>query len=362
MTQTPLLSLRGLRKTFDTQVALAGIDLDIYAGEFITLLGPSGCGKTTTLRIIAGLENPTGGEVYLSGNRITHLPPEKRGVNTVFQNYALFPHMDVFHNIAYGLKMRGMGWEEIKERVERMLKLVQLEDFGKRMPAQLSGGQRQRVAIARSAVLEPKLLLLDEPLGALDLQLRRQMQTELKNMQKRLGIAFVYITHDQEEALNMSDRIALMRNGRIIQLDSPHTLYEHPKTAFAATFIGETNLLEGTVSEVNGEDITLDVSGVSMPAKTEDWVVKGQKLCLCIRAERLHIAKKEPCCQCIAGIMRGSHYVGSNRTTLIELANGKTLISRNTTEKDEVVSPGEPVCLWWDKDMASLVIDDREGV
>lgn len=362
MSDSPLLSLRGLHKRYLTQVALSGIDLDVFSGEFLTLLGPSGCGKTTTLRIIAGLEAPDSGDVYLEGKKITHLPPEKRGVNTVFQNYALFPHMDVFSNIAYGLKMRGIAKSEIKDRVGAMLKLVQLESYGKRMPSQLSGGQRQRVAIARSAVLEPKLLLLDEPLGALDLQLRRQMQFELKSMQQRLGIAFIYITHDQEEALNMSDRIALMRGGRFVQLDSPHNLYEHPSTAFAATFIGETNLIEGTVSEVNGHDILLDVGGFTMPARTEDWVAPKQKLCLCIRAERLHYGLKTPNCNCITGIMKGSRYVGSDRTTEIELPNGKTLISRRTTEKDEAIKPGETVCLWWDKDMASLVVDDREGV
>ncbi|HUM61759.1 MAG TPA: ATP-binding cassette domain-containing protein, partial [Clostridia bacterium] len=194
-----LLSLRGLRKTFDTQEAVSGLDLDVYEGEFITLLGPSGCGKTTTLRIIAGLEMPTAGRVFLDSEDITRLAPEKREVNTVFQNYALFPHMNVWKNIAYGLRMRGASRAEIDEKVPQMLEMVQLEGFGRRLPSQLSGGQRQRVAIARSLILSPKLLLLDEPLGALDLQLRRQMQQELKRMQRQLGITFIYITHDQEE-------------------------------------------------------------------------------------------------------------------------------------------------------------------
>ena len=237
-----LMSLRGLRKSFDTQDALSGLDLDVYEGEFLTLLGPSGCGKTTTLRIIAGLETPTAGEVYLEGERITGLPPEKRQVNTVFQNYALFPHMTVEKNVAYGLRMRRLPREEINRRVQEMLELVQLKEYGKRLPTQLSGGQRQRVAIARAAILKPRLLLLDEPLGALDLKLRRQMQIELKRMQQQLNITFIYITHDQEEAMGMSDRIALMRDGRFVQLDTPEGLYERPNSAFAATFIGDTNL------------------------------------------------------------------------------------------------------------------------
>ena len=360
MSDIPLLSLRGLYKSFDTQDALNGLDLDVERGEFLTLLGPSGCGKTTTLRIIAGLETPTSGEVFLDGQNITKQPPEKRAVNTVFQNYALFPHMTVAANIAYGLKMRKTPKAEIKKRVQDMLKLVQLEGYDKRMPSQLSGGQRQRVAIARSAVLQPKLLLLDEPLGALDLQLRRQMQIELKKMQKSLGITFIYITHDQEEALNMSDRIALMRSGRFVQLDTPHNLYEHPATAFAATFIGETNLLKGTVAGIKDNEVLLDIGGVMIPATTEDWVVPGQELCLCIRAERLHYGRRDPGCNCVHGTFMGSHYKGSDRTAMIELSSGQTLISRHTTEQEETVHPGETVCLWWDKDTASLVIDDRE--
>lgn len=358
----PLLSLRSLSKTFETQKVLCGIDLDVYAGEFLTLLGPSGCGKTTTLRIIAGLETPDGGQVFLEGKDITNLPPEKRAVNTVFQNYALFPHMNVYKNIGYGLRMRGIDKKTIDEKVNHILSLVQLEGYGKRMPFQLSGGQRQRVAIARSAVLEPKILLLDEPLGALDLQLRRQMQFELKSMQQRLGITFIYITHDQEEALNMSDRIALMQNGKFVQIDTPHNLYEKPNTVFAATFIGETNLLEGRVVSMNENEVMLDMNGVHIPAKREEWVKSGQDLCLCIRAERLHYSRKQrECRQALTGVMRGSRYTGSVRTALLELANGQTLISRRTTESEEDIMPGEPICIWWDTETACLVVDDREG-
>ncbi|MDO5022447.1 MAG: ABC transporter ATP-binding protein [Eubacteriales bacterium] len=359
MQDNTLLSLRGLRKSYDTQEALNGLDLDVYRGEFLTLLGPSGCGKTTTLRIIAGLESPTEGKVYLEGKDLTNVPPEKREVNTVFQNYALFPHMNVERNIGYGLRMRGIDKKTIKEKVHNMLKLVQLEGFEKRMPSQLSGGQRQRVAIARSAVLEPKLLLLDEPLGALDLQLRRQMQFELKGMQKRLGITFIYITHDQEEALNMSDRIALMSKGKFVQIDTPYDLYEHPNTAFAASFIGETNIIDSTVEGINGDEVLLDIGGQQVQARSRDWLVPGQKVCLCVRAERLRYRKKDPGCKHLQGKILLSQYTGSDRTVVIELATGQKLISRHTTEQEEKIQPGENVCIFWDKDKASIVMDDR---
>ena len=281
-----LLSLRGLRKTFDTQEAVSGLDLDVYEGEFITLLGPSGCGKTTTLRIIAGLEMPTAGRVFLDSEDITRLAPEKREVNTVFQNYALFPHMNVWKNIAYGLRMRGASRAEIDEKVPQMLEMVQLEGFGRRLPSQLSGGQRQRVAIARSLILSPKLLLLDEPLGALDLQLRRQMQQELKRMQRQLGITFIYITHDQEEAMTMSDRIALMRDGRFVQLDTPKGLYEQPRTAFAASFIGETNLTRHC--QPYKDVISCWIPALKCPARSTGS--PPEQLLISLRAERLRLA------------------------------------------------------------------------
>jgi spermidine/putrescine transport system ATP-binding protein len=362
MQEEVLLSIRGLRKSFDTQDALNGLDLDVYKGEFLTLLGPSGCGKTTTLRIIAGLEKPTEGKVYLENMDLTGVPPEKREVNTVFQNYALFPHMNVEKNIGYGLKMRGVDKKTIKAKVKDMLKLVQLEGYEKRMPSQLSGGQKQRVAIARSAVLEPKLLLLDEPLGALDLQLRRQMQNELKRMQKQLGITFIYITHDQEEALNMSDRIALMNKGLFVQIDTPYDLYEHPKTAFAASFIGETNIIDCTVKELSGREAVLDIGAQQVRANSADWLAVGQKVCLCVRAERLRYRKNDPGCKHLQGKILHSQYTGSDRTVLIELDTGQHLVSRHTTEQEEKIQPGETVCVFWDKDKASIVVDDREKV
>ena len=352
-----LMKLRGLRKSYDTQDALNGLDLDVYRGEFLTLLGPSGCGKTTTLRIIAGLENPTSGEVYLEGQEITHLPPEKREVNTVFQNYALFPHMTVEKNIAYGLSMRRVDKQEIATRVQEMLNLVQLEGYGKRLPSQLSGGQRQRVAIARAAVLKPKLLLLDEPLGALDLKLRRQMQSELKKMQQQLGITFIYITHDQEEAMNMSDRIALMREGRFVQLDTPEGLYERPRSQFAATFIGESNLLCGQVSAVGkADEVLLDIGGLTLPCLSPDWVAPGEKLCLCVRSERLHHGLRPP--QGVASVpakLVESRYAGGERMTHFELVTGQQMISRQTTEDEEVFPIGQELQVWWKPESAALV-------
>ena len=241
MTDT-ILSLENIEKNFDGENVLKNISLDIGRGEFVTLLGSSGCGKTTTIRIIAGLLTPDSGKVVLNGKDIKMLAPEKRDVNTVFQNYALFPHMNVEKNIGYGLKLKKMPANEIKAEVEKALSLVQLEGFEKRNPSQLSGGQKQRVAIARAIVNKPSVLLLDEPLGALDLMLRRQMQTELKKLQKALGITFIYITHDQEEALNMSSRIVVMRNGNIEQIGTPSEVYDTPKTAFVAEFVGGANL------------------------------------------------------------------------------------------------------------------------
>jgi spermidine/putrescine transport system ATP-binding protein len=240
-----VLRLEGIHKKFGNAVVLRGLDLSINAGEFITLLGSSGCGKTTTLRIIAGLEDADSGRVFLEGRDVTGLEPNKRDVNMVFQNYALFPHMNVEANIGYSLRLKGRNRGEIKAAVAEALELVRLAGFDRRMPGELSGGQRQRVAVARALVNRPRVLLLDEPLGALDLQLRRQMQIELKRLQKQLGITFIYITHDQEEALTMSDRIAVMRDGLFEQTGSAPEIYDHPRTSFVAQFVGNANILRG---------------------------------------------------------------------------------------------------------------------
>ena len=246
---THLIELNGITKTFGDTKALDNVSLYIRKREFITLLGPSGCGKTTMLRIIGGFEYPDEGQVLFEGRDIAAVPPYKRRVNTVFQKYALFPHLNVFDNIAFGLRLKKMPKAEIAERVRRMLKLVNLEGFEKRSVDAMSGGQQQRIAIARALVNEPEVLLLDEPLGALDLKLRKEMQIELKQMQQQLGITFVYVTHDQEEALTMSDTIAVMQGGRIQQIGDPKRIYDEPKNAFVAAFIGESNILRGTMIE-----------------------------------------------------------------------------------------------------------------
>jgi spermidine/putrescine transport system ATP-binding protein len=256
-----ILELKNIRKSFSNTRVLDGINLSVREGEFITLLGSSGCGKTTTLRIIAGLEYPDGGQVLLSGRDVTCAAPEKREVNTVFQNYALFPHMNVEANVGYGLRLRGKAKKEIRDAVTKVLNLVRLDGFQKRMPNQLSGGQSQRVAIARAVIVNPKVLLLDEPLGALDLQLRREMQLELKNLQKKLGITFIYITHDQEEALNMSDRVALMRNGAFEQTASVADIYDRPQTSYAAKFVGNANVITGDVVSLQNDKILLSCCG-----------------------------------------------------------------------------------------------------
>lgn len=309
-----ILELKGIKKAFGGVPVLNSIDLSVKPGEFITLLGSSGCGKTTTLRIISGLETPDSGTVLLEGADVTGTEPDKRGVHTVFQNYALFPHMTVEANIGYSLKIRGVKKTEIKSRVREMLELVQLEGFGGRMPGELSGGHRHRVAIARSVIDSPKVLLLDEPLGALDLQLRRMMQTELKRLQKKLGITFIYITHDQEEALNMSDRIAVMRNGLFEQLGTPNEIYDRPKTAYVARFVGSANIL------------TL-----------------GGK-CLAVRSEALELNRGES--GRLTGVIREKTFSGGMlRITVDTESCGELVASRHGI--DSPLAPGETVGISW---------------
>ena len=293
------LELKNIKKSFtEGEAVLDDISLVISQGEFITLLGSSGCGKTTTLRIIAGLEQPDEGSVWLDGREVTGLEPNQRDVNTVFQNYALFPHMNVAENIGYGLKLKKVPKAEIKKKVSRMLELVQLEGYEKRKPSELSGGQKQRVAIARALVNNPIVLLLDEPLGALDLQLRRAMQIELKHLQKKLGITFIYITHDQEEAINMSDRIAVMKGGRIEQMGTPDEIYNHPKTSYVATFVGNANILHGVVESVQGETavvkigndkVAVDLGTDQQNAGTGRYPAAGEKVTLAVRSENVQL-------------------------------------------------------------------------
>ena len=294
------LELKEIKKSFtEGEAVLDNISLEISKGEFITLLGSSGCGKTTTLRIIAGLEQPDAGSVWLDGREVTGLEPNQRDVNTVFQNYALFPHMNVAENIGYGLKLKKVPKSEIRKKVSQMLELVQLKGYEKRKPSELSGGQKQRVAIARALVNNPKVLLLDEPLGALDLQLRRAMQIELKHLQKKLGITFIYITHDQEEAINMSDRIAVMKDGCIEQIGTPDEIYNHPKTSYVATFVGNANILHGVAESVQGENVIVKIGNDRVIVKLEtsqqdtgdtrakQYLAAGEKVTLAVRSENI---------------------------------------------------------------------------
>ena len=323
-----ILQLQQIRKSFANTEVLKGIDLEAGQGEFITLLGASGCGKTTTLRIIAGLELPDSGQVILEGHDITDWEPNKRDVNTVFQNYALFPHMNVADNVGYGLKIRKVPKAQIAERVERALRLVQLEEYGKRMPDQLSGGQKQRIAIARAVINEPKVLLLDEPLGALDLKLRRQMQLELKRLQKQLGITFIYITHDQEEAINMSDRIGVMHEGVLEQMGTPNEVYYRPRTSYVADFVGNANILHK-----NGET-------------------------LAVRSENIRMDGESVCTQ--EAVVVEKSFAGGQLRILFRLSDGQ-LLTASRYGIDNDMQAGETVKIGWDaKDAVKVIDNDKD--
>ena len=281
VSKSVIVSIKGLSRSFGDVRAVAGVDLDIYEGEFITLLGPSGSGKTTVLRMIAGFEKPDSGTIDLAGKDVSQLPPYERDVNTVFQDYALFPHMNVISNIEYGLKVKGIAKQECNARALEALKQVRLEGYGERKPSQLSGGQRQRVALARALVNRPSVLLLDEPLGALDLKLREQMQIELKELQREVGITFIFVTHDQEEALTMSDRIAVFNNGKIEQLGTPREIYENPVSSFVSEFVGQTNkiVMDGTRINIRPESVSVSKSEASgnrsLPGNLRDVIFVG---------------------------------------------------------------------------------------
>ena len=333
---TPAVRLEGVVKRFGDVAAVDGVSLDVAAGEFFSLLGPSGSGKTTCLRMIAGFEHPTEGRILLDGRDVSDLPPFDRDVNTVFQDYALFPHMTVAQNVGYGLMVRRVPREERARRVSESLRMVRLEGYGDRKPAQLSGGQRQRVALARSLVMRPRVLLLDEPLGALDLKLRQAMQIELKEIQQDVGLTFIYVTHDQEEALTMSDRLAVFNQGRIEQVGSPAGVYERPATAFVAGFIGVSNVLEGSVAE--------RITGDPHP-----FTVRPEKIALVppdaeVEAER----------QCTAtGRVREVVYLGAVTRYVVDLDVGGELVvmqqNLTTSSMEALQVRGEQVRLRWDR-------------
>jgi spermidine/putrescine transport system ATP-binding protein len=354
--KVPIVRLSGVTKEFyDEQggIVLKNLDLDIYQGEFLTLLGPSGCGKTTTLRIIAGFDMPTEGVVYIGNQEVTDTPPYKRDVNTVFQSYALFPHMTVFDNVAFGLVEKKMPKAEIKEKVNKMLDLVQLKNFGSRKPAQMSGGQKQRVAIARALVNDPKLLLLDEPLAALDQKLRKQMQLELKHLQKRLGITFVFVTHDQEEALTMSDRIAVMNNGIIEQIGTPQEIYERPKTKFVADFIGESNIIEASVTGIDGDLVELTAENGVVHARGTGFVM-DEMVYISIRPENTCCGEETVPHFRLRGLVKEHVYKGSMIRTRVMLPDGQSL-KINNYPGSTLIPVGTAVNVYWDMDKAVIM-------
>lgn len=320
-----LVELKKINKSFDGRVVLNNLDLTIYNGEFLTILGPSGCGKTTTLRLIAGFETADSGDIVLNGKKINNIPANQREVHTVFQSYALFPHMTVYENVAFGLKMHKVPKNEIKEKVMEVLKIVKLEEYTERKPHQLSGGQQQRVALARAIVNKPLVLLLDEPLSALDASLRKDMQKELKQLQRKLGITFVLVTHDREEALSMSDRVIVMNNGVIEQCGTPKNLYEEPNSLFVASFIGDVNILKGEVISIENGVVNAKVEGRICSIKSKKELKAGDKFHLLLRPEDMRIEKlsENPDTE---GLMTGNietkTYKGATLDTTIKLSNG----------------------------------------
>ncbi|MEU9194683.1 ABC transporter ATP-binding protein [Streptomyces hundungensis] len=347
--------LTGISKTYGSFTAVHPLELTVPQGSFFALLGASGCGKTTTLRMIAGLEEPTTGTVFLGDKDVTDLPPYKRPVNTVFQSYALFPHLDVTENIAFGLRRRGI--KSVKKQVDDMLELVQLGDFARRKPHQLSGGQQQRVAVARALINHPQVLLLDEPLGALDLKLRRQMQLELKRIQTEVGITFVHVTHDQEEAMTMADTVAVMNGGRVEQLGAPAELYENPKTTFVANFLGTSNLIEAEVVEAGGEDLVVSAGGAKLRlpgGRCSAPTAGGGKLLVGVRPEKISLAHRDDEDTVAAGRNRvtgrilDSSFIGVSTQYLIDSPAGKGLsVYEQNIERDTRLVPGAEVVLHW---------------
>ncbi len=335
---SPLVQLAGIGKSFDGKTVIADLSLTINNGEFLTLLGPSGCGKTTVLRLIAGLENVDVGTIHLDNQDITHVSAEHRHVNTVFQSYALFPHMTVFENVAFGLRMQKTPVAEIAPRVNDALKMVQLDAFAQRKPHQLSGGQQQRVAIARAVVNKPRLLLLDESLSALDYKLRKQMQNELKALQRKLGITFVFVTHDQEEALTMSDRIVVMRDGRIEQDGTPREIYEEPANLFVASFIGEINIFDATVIErIDDARVRANVEGRECNIYVNFPVTPGQRLKVLLRPEDLRVEEINDVCDVegLIGYVRERNYKGMTLESVVELENGKMVMVSEFFNEDD---------------------------
>ena len=342
------VELAGVTKRFGEFVAVDDLTLDIYEGEFFSLLGPSGCGKTTTLRMIAGFEEPTEGGISVAGEPMRGVPPYRRPVNTVFQSYAIFPHLNVFDNVAFGLKRAGVGKDEIRQRVAEACEMVQLSGFEKRQPNMLSGGQQQRVALARALVNRPKVLLLDEPLGALDLKLRKELQLELRTLQHEVGITFVYVTHDQEEALTMSDRIAVMDSGVARQVADPTTLYEFPHDRFVASFIGQTNMFSGRVESVDGDRVALRTSdGEKIEAKGQEAVEVNSEVYVTVRPEKVRFGSSG---DNVCGVeVQQIVYLGISTQYITALPGGeKLVVYQQNTHDTTGPAVGDEVRVTWD--------------
>ena len=349
------LQLDNVTKRFGDFVAVDDLTLTIPRGSFFALLGPSGCGKTTTLRMVAGLEEPTSGRISIGAEDITWAKPYKRPVNTVFQSYALFPHLDIFENVAFGLRRRGI--KDVKQQVGDMLDLVELTGFARRKPAQLSGGQQQRVALGRALINRPEVLLLDEPLGALDLKLRRQMQLELKRIQTEVGITFVHVTHDQEEAMTMADTIAVMNHGRIEQMGAPADLYEHPSTTFVANFLGQSNLLTGTISRRSGDTVVVEVRGRRIELPQSRVHADGSAVHVGVRPEKIQVTHADSSAAAhagagqneLTGVVTDSSFTGVSTQYQVKLPWGQeVMVFEQNMSRDQRIVAGAPVLLHWD--------------
>jgi spermidine/putrescine transport system ATP-binding protein len=352
----PDVRLEAVSKRFDDVVALDDVSLEVEHGSFFALLGPSGCGKTTTLRIIGGFEEPTAGTVYLGAREVTGLPPYKRDVNTVFQSYALFPHLSVFENVAFGLRRRRVPKSQLRGRVLEILKIVGLTGTEGRKPRQLSGGQQQRVALARALVNRPRVLLLDEPLGALDLKLRKQMQLELKMIQHDVAVTFIHVTHDQEEAMTMADRIAVMNAGRIEQLGTPDELYERPRTTFVAGFLGVSNLLRGSA----GADGSVRVEGIEVQVAPEALAGMTGPVAVGIRPEKIQLGDEGE--NRLAGTIKERAYIGVSTQYIVDTPAGElSVYVQNAGPQAALAAPGDRVVLNWSREASFVVDDEKEG-
>jgi spermidine/putrescine transport system ATP-binding protein len=354
----PVVKFENVTKSYGSHIAVENLDLAIERGKFVTLLGPSGCGKSTSLRMLGGFETPTSGHIMLGGKNVTRVPPNKRNVNIVFQDYALFPHMNVAKNIAFGLELKGYDNQRIHRRVSELLELVQLQDYATRLPTELSGGQRQRVALMRALAPDPEVLLLDEPLSALDAKLRQQMQIELKSIQEKTGKTFIFVTHDQEEALTMSDTIVVMNKGRIEQMGDPDTLYGRPGSVFVANFIGETNLLRSTMVGSEGDGVALEWNGMTIKAQPGGLSPKaGDPLYVVLRPEAIHCSAAEPTSvNRLKGKIRQRVFKGNHTSLMIEVGGG-TMINALVHPGDVGQLAGEDVWVGWKPETATIIPD-----